>query len=395
MTNNFALTPPDPARTARYGMLCCLDCFEHDWVREFIRQQSRRTGNCEFCEAEGVPLLEVSALTAPFLNLTSMYSPVSDDNTMTHVEYINAGETLEFLVQDEWEIFSERLYDLDRAAYLLGEILDALYTEAEWRNLPREAHEHAFDPTDLYTSRRNPVDFTWSDAWDEHKDKILVSLGAARPFAITREHLERAAAILPRSSALYRARNGYTEISASKFASHKRPYSGDDIGPPPAVLIPAGRANRAGQVVLYCADQEETAIAEVRPARGFLVSAGEFRTIRDLHLLDLVMRRPPINPFTDPELSESLQLNGLFRAFAVDLETPLNRGDDTSIYLPCQNLTDAVRAEGFDGIRYPSAMRPGGSNVVLFDPANVEYVDSKLVEVTGVEVEFRLSRGGT
>jgi hypothetical protein len=132
----------------------------------------------------------------------------------------------------------------------------------------------------------------------------------------------------------------------------------------------------------------------VRPARGFLVSVGKFRAQRDFRLLDLVMRRRPINPFMDPELSESLHLNGLFRAFAKDLETPLERGDDTSLYLPCQNLTDAVRAAGFDGIRFPSAMKPGGSNVVLFDPATVEYVNSKLVEVTGVEIEFRPPEDG-
>jgi hypothetical protein len=107
------------------------------------------------------------------------------------------------------------------------------------------------------------------------------------------------------------------------------------------------------------------------------------------------MRRPQINPFTDPELSESVQLNRLFGAFARDLEKPLNRSDDTSTYLPSQNLTDVVQAAGFDGIRYPSAMRPGGSNVVLFNPAEVEYVDSKLVEITGVEVEFRPPGKGT
>lgn len=49
-------------------------------------------------------------------------------------------------------------------------------------------------------------------------------------------------------------------------------YQGVDIADPPATKASAGRANRKGQVVLYCADQEETAIAEVRPARGNVVS---------------------------------------------------------------------------------------------------------------------------
>lgn len=394
MADTFVLTPPDFSRAGRFGMSCCPECFEDEWVREFILQESRRTGTCEFCEAEGVPLLEVSVLTDPFRNLTSMYSPVSYDNTLSHVDYTDAGEPLESLVQDDWGVFSERLYDRNRAAELLGEILDARLTEAEWRNLRKDAFEYHFDPIELYTSREDPADFTWSDAWDEHKDRVLVSLGAAPPFAITRESLEKAATILPAGSALYRARSGYTESSTSRFVSRKEPLRGDKIGAPPAAKATAGRANRVGQVVLYCADEEATAVAEVRPARGFLVSVGEFRAKRDLVLLDLVRQRPPINPFTEPDLRYILQLNGLLRAFAADLEKPLDRNDDTSIYLPCQNLTDAVRAAGFDGIRYPSAMKPGGSNVVLFDPGDVEYVDSKLVEVTTVEIDFRAPGDG-
>lgn len=388
--DDFVLTPPDSAATGRYGMLCCPECFKHEWVREFILQESRRTGTCEFCESEDVPLLEVSALTKPFQNMTSMYYPVNDDNTMTHVPYINAGETLDFFVQDEWEVFSDRLCDLEMGAYLLGEILDARHTEAEWRKQPIDSRERRFDPYELYTSRRDPAGYTWWDVWFEHKDKVITSGGSEGPFGITHEHLERATAVLPAGTVVFRARNGYRLVPVSKFEVYKEPYRWGEIGAPPSTKMDAGRANRGGQIVLYCADQQETAVSEVRPARGFLVSVGEFRAKRDLKILDLVMEFPPINPFTDPNPGESSELYGLFGAFATDLETPLERGDDISTYLPCQNLTDAVRAAGFDGIRYPSAMRPSGSNVVLFDPAEVEFIDSELVEVTGVEVEFKV-----
>ena len=74
-------------------------------------------------------------------------------------------------------------------------------------------------------------------------------------------------------------------------------------------------------------------------------------------------------------------------------KTPLRRSDDLTTYLPSQNLTDAVRRAGFDGIRYPSAMNPGGSNVVLFDPADAEFVDSQLVEITSVNVKFEPCAG--
>jgi hypothetical protein len=51
-------------------------------------------------------------------------------------------------------------------------------------------------------------------------------------------------------------------------------------------------------------------------------------------------------------------------------------------------LAQRSRASGYDGIRYPSAMNPGGSNVVLFDPSLAEIGASKLVQIEGVKVTY-------
>jgi len=53
------------------------------------------------------------------------------------------------------------------------------------------------------------------------------------------------------------------------------PWDGTEIGAPPADKASAGRANAAGQVVLYVADEEKTAVSEVRPALGFCVSSSK------------------------------------------------------------------------------------------------------------------------
>jgi hypothetical protein len=334
-------------------------------------------------------VVEVSILNRPFINLTSMYAPVNSDNTNFNLmDVLEAGELLDQLIQDDWDIFSDRLTGPTCQMDLLEAILIARYTDAEWARRGQEAQEYPFDRFELYTSRRNPVNFTMADAWEEHRQKVIESGDSAAPFGMSPESMSRAVSILPAGTIIYRARNGYDTGSINPYASKKEPYRGDEIGAPPADVIPAARANRAGQVALYVADQEGTAVAEVRPARGFLVTLGEWRVRHGLRLLDLVMERPPINPFTDPALADTVELYSLFHAFSVDLSTPLDRGDDTAAYLPSQSLTDSVRAAGFDGIRYLSAMHPGGSNIVLFDPAVVEYVDSKLVTVTGVDISF-------
>jgi hypothetical protein len=132
----------------------------------------------------------------------------------------------------------------------------------------------------------------------------------------------------------------------------------------------------------------ETAVAEVRPARGNLVSVGLFKIKRELEVLDLAMDQPPINPLTQSNLSLAVELADLFEAFGQDLAAPLRRNDDVSEYKPSQNLTYAVRMAKFDGIRYPSAMKRDGSNIVLFDPNDVEFVNSKLVRIDDVIVQF-------
>jgi RES domain-containing protein len=318
-----------------------------------------------------------------------MYSPVDSDNTnLLLMDAFEAGEMLDELVQEDWDVFSERLLGLDAAMDLLEAILHARYREDEWLRRQQEAQEYPFDRLELYTSRQNPADYTLADAWEEHRQEVIDSGGAAGPFSMSPANLARSASTLPTGSVIHRARNGYNLVEVGRFNSHKEPYRGDEIGAPSASSIRVGRANRVGQRVMYAADQEDTAIAEVRPARGFIVTIGEFRAKRDLNLLDLVRAPAPINPFTEPSLAIKVELNSLFHAFGHDLSTPLDRNDDTTAYLPSQSLTDAVRDTGFHGIRYPSAMQPGGSNIVLFDPADVEFVSSKLVTVTSVGIEF-------
>ena len=52
-------------------------------------------------------------------------------------------------------------------------------------------------------------------------------------------------------------------------------------------------------------------------------------------------------------------------------------------------LVRRIRAAGYDGIRYPSAMNLGGKNLVIFDPTAAEIGPSQLVEVRDVRVEFQ------
>ena len=168
---------------------------------------------------------------------------------------------------------------------------------------------------------------------------------------------------------------------------------GADIGAPPDDKAKPGRANRKGYPVLYCAEEEATAVAEVRPARGLFVSVAKVQIDRPLRILDLVKGHPPINPFEESpylysHLAYDVELLDLLDSFGNELAGPLRRTDDPRDYLPCQRLSELVHGFGFDGIRYPSAMNSGGANVVLFDPSVATILNSKLVEVRNLKIEY-------
>jgi len=141
--------------------------------------------------------------------------------------------------------------------------------------------------------------------------------------------------------------------------------------------------------VLYCSDQEGTAVAEVRPARGEYVSVAEVVAARPLRILDLAGEPTWPNPFTSETVSYWLEVANLLIAFAEQLSAPLRSRDDPSDYIPSQKLAEAIEKARVDGIRYPSAMAPGGTNVVLFDPSVVQIGPSRLVEVTDLHIEYR------
>jgi hypothetical protein len=61
-------------------------------------------------------------------------------------------------------------------------------------------------------------------------------------------------------------------------------------------------------------------------------------------------------------------VDGLVACFVLGMKaTERTRIAGRPAYIPCQRLADYVHENRYDGIRYPSALNPGGSNIVFFD----------------------------
>jgi hypothetical protein len=195
-------------------------------------------------------------------------------------------------------------------------------------------------------------------------------------------YIERVTDWFPAGTELFRAVRGW----AREENGTKIPWT---VGPPPiGKKIDAGRANREGQRVGYCAVEEATAVAEVRPAKGNLVSVGVVRLLRDQRIVNLGEPLPAPNPFATENAFWEIEERALLNGFSKDLSQPVRRNDDPREYLPTQKLATLLHDYNIDGIRYPSAMNAEGKNVVLFDPSVIEPVRSRVIEITDVRVSY-------
>ena len=122
---------------------------------------------------------------------------------------------------------------------------------------------------------------------------------------------------------LYRARPGFAIDPDAKPVA----YAGSEIGAPPTSRL-SSRASPKGKRVLYCASKPKTAIAEIRPQRGLLVSVAKMRSTKDLRILDLCARPADLNPFVEESLKYELELREVLAHFSDDLARPLRRTDN-------------------------------------------------------------------
>lgn len=348
---------------------CCFNCFSYEWLRNYIHENSSVKGACDYCGQKQVEIIPVTDLYHLFENLMQIYVP-SDDPY---------GECLIDLIQWNYEIFGEDLYTFGDAARLLEDIMQAGWDDNSGDS-PVDAHELYYRRESLWYHTTMAAE--WEEFCDKVKENPTHELNLP---ALFEEEMARLEIELSQETVIYRARVGFLNDERNGV----KPLGGKEIGAPPPSKARAGRANTEGEVVLYTADQEVTAVAEIRPWRGVLVSVAEIRTSKTLHLVDLCRPISLSNPFSDEAPQYESELEDLLMAFGTELGRPLRRVDDSRDYLPCQKLVHRIRESGlYDGIRYPSAMAPRGTNVVIFDHTLAQIGPSKIVQISDMEISY-------
>lgn len=155
------------------------------------------------------------------------------------------------------------------------------------------------------------------------------------------------------------------------------------LGPPPASRAKAGRMNAHGIAVFYGANDQDVALAEVRPPVGCRAVIGEFELLRTVRLLDVSALESVYfhGSVFDPAYAGQQSLARFMGRLSDRITIPVMPDDEPTEYLITQMIADYLaRRPGpaLDGILFQSVQRPGDQrNVVLFHHASrVEAIDT-------------------
>lgn len=149
-----------------------------------------------------------------------------------------------------------------------------------------------------------------------------------------------------------------------------------------------GRANPKGIPYLYVATDEETAIAEVRPWVGAQVSVALLRTGRELRIVNCARQaQSEITLYFGSEPPAYEREDAVWIDIDRAFSEPVTRDEDVATYAPTQIIAEWFRRNGFDGVKYRSALGQG-QNIAVFDPGVARVVKCWLVKTKRLKLQL-------
>jgi hypothetical protein len=182
--------------------------------------------------------------------------------------------------------------------------------------------------------------------------------------------------IINTDAILFRAQIGSTEKTGTFGRAPFPPERMLPIG----IIQSAGRINGASIPCLYLASDETTALSEVRPSVGDLVTLANFRPTKELRIARLY----------DPESTQTGEKNtsgSFIELLENEFSKPLRTSDSDLNYLPTQVISSFLKNHNYDGISFRSSLSDG-INYGIFDISMAECCDRRLVEIIKIEHKF-------
>jgi hypothetical protein len=347
----------------------CAKCFSDKALQDFVSGIAT-SKKCDFCGRTSS-----KKIAAPFDEVSQRIAECIarhyDDPGNAGMSYVSAEGGYQGITYETYEIFELMELDFPRNGgdILCDELAAAMPTDLWSENSPYRLNDddqlqHSWDSFCRLIKHKLRYFFTLPVRDDD--DEIF---GPSQLLRLIFSYAKSSEAFvtLPKGSSLHRAR---PQKSGEK---HTQPSS---LGPPPEnVAVQTNRMSPPGIVMMYVADDMQTALAETADKPG-MFALGEFVTGRDALLLDLT-HLPPV-PSLFEDIPDTFEYDPRPRILFLwklsrEISRPIARDDRVHIeYVPTQVVTEYLRTsvtvDGrmVDGIRYRSSRNGVGTAIVLF-----------------------------
>lgn len=362
----------------------CEFCLADNELRQEVQERGTPVGKCPICCCEGGRALAASDSRVRRIFRALIRLNFSEWDYNGHI----GGGELETLVFESRAIFDlahDASPEAFEDAYLTMEEKDWYPVSDEgislgggyWDGGILEGLRHRRD-----VSVEHVVEEALERNWFETEPAARALVEGLRDDLMT---------VIPAGSEFFRGRVGVKARVTLRRASPQDgrvfryvPYSGKDIDRPPLKLATEGRFNRTRVSLLYLASDANTAVAEIRPHPGHLVSTAKFRLKRDLRVANFA--KHDIRSF----LSDS-RLEDLRRILSIAdvLNVPV-QPEHRALYAATQLFADAVRAAGFEGLTFQSSVG-AGTNLTCFIADAFEMVEGSEGVQDVVSLQYQMS----
>lgn len=366
-------------------MYCCVNCFSNSYIIEKI-QSYGETDDCEYCQSENVAVAEVSEIGEYIrVCLSKAYNNATTDD-IPYWMLKGDATTIDDVLRWDEEIFSAEVEDRNIAEKLLSELM----TESgpSWHDIADgdfDYYEGGEAEIVLIDAFYGPDQNRYQLSWEEftytvkHVNRFFdVASNRTREQMLSEfdpffKLMEKE---LPLGYQIWRGRRDPDQPYVTPDQQTK------ECGPPPRSKATPLRMNPSGISYFYAAEDRVTSAKEIRASEGTLAIYGLFETTRPLRIVDLsdipIVR---VESIFSPEYNHELNWAGHFlRSFRNETSKPVQSNDAHIEYIPTQILSEYIRKQGYDGIRYLSSLTDGYNLTLFCGPSDVDNEDSWILQ---------------
>lgn len=369
--------------------VCCTQCFSDSYLADEL--STGVEGSCDFCGSTA-PCVGTTTLQDKFARFLDYYAPFEPEKHADFAPLFSRFGPFELPlahhIQNEWGTFSN-LVEKDAQTALIDSILagdDRFSPDSTW--IPPEFSTDRVSFREMWRDLARHLKIERRFVIDSRSNQDLDEVPR-----LVQDAAEYVSKPIQAQTEYFRSRRGYVTGDSWEdvLSGGQRPYEQEEMGAPPkSATLGGGRLNPPGFNFLYLSSDRDTAVAEIRPAKGDLVSAAVFKTTNVLVVADLTDVPRLESPFEPEDLLEDMETRNLMKLLSYEFAEPVSPDVGQVEYVPTQYAAELFRDAGFAGVVYDSSLGTG-TNLVLFDPKNASWVSSHLVKVEDVRYYIKLA----